>query len=155
MRAKMHVGEVQPQKNWLIGFHLLFKEINNSSGYVVIDGFHSLPGQRPCVFDFLTAIRRREAVDDAARAEILAKIGEFRVVGFWIIRQFGLFLSIQVIKVSVEFVEAMRRGQKLILVAKMVLAELACRIALRLEKLGDRRVFLAQSEVRARQTDFG
>ena len=74
---------------------------------------------------------------------------------FGIVRQFRLFLGVQVVEVAVEFVEAVHRRQELVAVAEMVLAELAGGIAERLEQLGDGRVFLLQSERGARQADLG
>jgi hypothetical protein len=68
------------------------------------------------------------AVHDAARPILRQKRG---VLG--VIRQFGFFLSVQVIEVAVELVEAMHGGQELVAVAKVVLAELARGIAERLE----------------------
>ena len=72
-----------------------------------------------------------------------------------IVRQFRLFLGVQVVEVAVELVEAVHGRQELVAVAKMVLAELAGRIAERLEQFGDRRIFLLQSERGAGQTDLG
>jgi len=70
---------------------------------------------------------------------------ELRIVGLWIIGKFRLFLGIEVIKIAVEFIETMRGGEKVILVAEMVLAELAGGIALGFEQFGDRRVLLAEA----------
>ena len=53
---------------------------------------------------------------------------------------FRLVLGIQMIEVAEELVEAMHRGQEFVAVAKMVLAELPGRIALRLEQFGDGRI---------------
>ena len=72
-----------------------------------------------------------------------------------IVRQFRLFLGVQVVEIAVELVEAVHGRQELVAVAEMVLAELAGGIAERLEQLGDRRVFLLQPERGARQADLG
>jgi hypothetical protein len=45
-----------------------------------------------------------------------------RIIGLRIIGKLRLFFGIEVIEIAVEFVEPMRGGKKLILVAKMVLA---------------------------------
>ena len=74
---------------------------------------------------------------------------------FRIVRQFRLFLGVEVIEIAVELVEAVHGRQELVAVAEMVLAELAGRIAERLEQFGDRRVFLLQPERGAGQTDLG
>ena len=72
-----------------------------------------------------------------------------RVVG--ILR---LLLRIEVVEVAEEFVEAMHRRQVLVAVAEMILAELASRVALRLEQLGERRVLVGQPFLGARQADL-
>ena len=76
--------------------------------------------------------------------------GLLRVVG--ILR---LLLGVQVVEVAEELVEAVVRGQHLVAVAEVVLAELAGHVALRLEQRGDRRVFLLHALGRARQADLG
>ena len=90
------------------------------------------------------------AVQHAARAELGAERRVLRVV-----RQFRLFLGVEVVEVAVELVEAVHGGQELVAVAQVVLAELAGGIALRLQQLGDRRVFLLQPYRGARQADLG
>ena len=90
------------------------------------------------------------AVHHAARAELRAERRVLRIV-----RQFRLFLGVQVIEIAVELVEAVHGRQEFVAVAEVVLAELAGRIAERLEQLGDRRVFLLQPERGARQADLG
>ena len=59
------------------------------------------------------------------------------------------------IEVAVEFVEAVHRGQELVAVAQVVLAELAGGIALHLQQFGNRRICLLQPERRTRQADLG
>ena len=44
----------------------------------------------------------------------------------------GLILGIEVVKIAEELVEAVNRGQKLVAVAEMVLAELSGRVTQRL-----------------------
>src|SRR5690349_16210780 len=51
-----------------------------------------------------------------------------------IVRMRRIFHPIEVIKIAEEFIEAVDRGQEVILVAKMVLAELSGNIALRLQR---------------------
>ena len=76
--------------------------------------------------------------------------GSLRIVG--VLR---LLLGVQVVEVAEELVEAVHGGQDLVVVAQMVLAELAGGIALRLEELGDGRVLRLQAERRARHADLG
>ena len=72
--------------------------------------------------------------------------GVLRVVGV-----LGLLLRVQVVEVAEELVEAVLGGQELVLVAEVVLAELAGLVAERLEQLGDRRIFGTQAEIGAGQ----
>ena len=58
------------------------------------------------------------------------------------------------VEVAEEFVEAVHRRQELVAVAQVVLAELAGRIALRLQQFGDRRILGRQALGRARQADL-
>ena len=59
------------------------------------------------------------------------------------------------VEVAEELVEAVHGRQELILVAQMVLAELAGGVAVRLEQFGDGRVFLLQADVGAGHADLG
>ena len=58
------------------------------------------------------------------------------------------------VEVAEELVEAVHRRQELVAVAEVVLAELAGRIALRLQDVGDGRVLLRQAFRRAGQADL-
>ena len=84
-------------------------------------------------------------VDHAARPEPLAEVRELlvgRIVGL-----LGLLLGVEVVEVAEELVEPVRRRQELVAVAEVVLAELAGRVPLRLERGRDRRVLGAQPDV--------
>ena len=83
-------------------------------------------------------------MEDAARAEPLAEVGE--VVGRRVVAQLWLLLGVEVVEVAEELVEAVDGRQVLVAVAEVVLAELAGRIAERLEQLGDGRILGAQPE---------
>ena len=63
--------------------------------------------------------------------------------------------GIQVIEIAEELVEAMDGGQVLVLVAQVVLAELAGGVAQRLEQFGDGGVLGLQADVGAGHTDLG
>ena len=98
----------------------------------------TLPKRGSTVVVFVSGL----AVQHAARAILRAERRVFRIV-----RQFRLFLGVEVVEIAVELVEAVHGRQKLVAVAQVVLAELPGRIAQRLEQLGDRRVFLLQPRV--------
>ena len=67
-----------------------------------------------------------DAVEDAARAELLLERRVLRVV--LVLR---LLLGVEVVEVAEELVEAVHGGQELVAVAEVVLAELAGGVALR------------------------
>ena len=127
----------------------------------LVHRFHTLARERAGVLDGLladaakTRVHRgivavaRLALQHAARAELGAELGILRVVG--ILR---LLLGVEVVEVAEEFVEPVDRRQELVAVAEMVLAELAGRVALRLEQLGERRILLGKSFLGARQADL-
>ena len=148
VRSKMHVGGVEPDKERRFGLVLAVDEVDGGLQELVVDGLHPLLGQWAGVLDATVGV----AVDHSARAEALAEVGEVlsrRVVG-----QLRLLLGVQVVQVAEELVEAVVAGQELVLVAKMVLAELAGRVPQRLEQLGDRRVLGLQPHVGAGQPDL-
>jgi len=59
-----------------------------------------------------------------------------------------------VVKIAKEFVEAVHGRQKFVAVTEMIFAELAGRIALRLEQVGDGGIGSRQPFLRRRQPDF-
>ena len=146
----------------LAGLVLPLDEVHGPGGDVVVDRHHPLLGQRTGVRADLLAdlaearihgrvvLVRGLAIHHAARSELRAERRILRVV-----RQFRLFLGVQVVEVAVELVKAVHGGQEFVAIPQVVLAELAGGIAERLEQLGDRRVFLLQSRRRARQADLG
>ena len=72
-----------------------------------------------------------------------------------IVRQFGFLFGVEVIQVAEELVEAVHRGQVLVAVAEVVLAELASGVALRLQRRRDRRILGLQAQRRPGQSDLG
>ena len=82
--------------------------------------------------------------------ELLAELRILRIV-----RQLGFLLGVEVIEVAEELVEAVHRGQVLVAVAEVVLAELAGGIALRLQRRRDGRVLCLQAQRRPGQAHLG
>ena len=68
---------------------------------------------------------------------------------FWagIVREFRLFLGIQVIEVAVELIETVGRGQKFVFVAQVIFAKLSGGIALFFQQLGNGGIFCPQSQI--------
>jgi hypothetical protein len=89
-------------------------------------------------------------VQHAARPEPLLELGILRVVGV-----LGLFLRVQVVEVAEELVEPVHRGQELVAVAEVVLAELAGDVAHGLQDLGDGGVLGLEAHIGSRQPHLG
>ena len=119
-------------------------------GHLFIDGFHALLGERAGILDPLPAFAVRPAVQYASGSEPLLELRVLRIV-----RVLRLFLRIEVVEVAEELVEAVHRRQELVLVAEMVLAELAGRVAQRLQQFGDGRVFRPQTDIGPGHADLG
>ena len=66
-----------------------------------------------------------------------------------------LLLGVEVVEVAEELVEAVVGRQIFVAVAEMVLAELAGRVAERLQRLGDRDVAILQADRRTGDADLG
>ena len=97
------------------------------------------------VFDRLRAVRIREAVQHAARSELLGEIR--KLLGIRIVFALRLFLCIQVVEVSEELVEAVHGRQEFVPIAEVILPKLAADVALWLEEFGDGRVFCLEAEL--------
>src|SRR5262245_25635862 len=71
-------------------------------------------------------------MNDPARAVLLSELGIL-----WIEVALGLLFGVEMIEVAEELVEAVVGRQMLVVVAEMVLAELAGRVALGLQDVGN------------------
>ncbi len=130
---------------------------------LLVHRLHALPGDRAGVLAFLLAPGaetrilarghrvRREAVENAARPELLPKFGIRRVRIVGVLR---LLLGVEMVEVAEKLVEAVHRRQEFVAVAQMVLAELAGDVALRLQELGERRILVGQALLGRRQADL-
>jgi hypothetical protein len=162
VRAEVHRRRVVPEEKRLVGLDLIFHPRDRSRGDFLIDRLHALLGERPRVFDRLLpdpAPARilgrivhigRLAVQHAAWSEFFEEAGHLRIVG-----KFGFFFGVQMVQIPEEFVEPVDRRKILVAVAEMVLAELTRGISLRLQQLGDRRIFFLKTNRRARHADVG
>ena len=149
MREDVHAGGVPPDEERLVGLLGAFHELERTGGDFLVHRLHALLGQRAGVLDRLLAdlaearvigrivLVRREAVQDAARAELRLEGRVLRIV-----HVLRLLFRIQVVEVAEPFIEPVNRGQHVVAVAEVVLAELAGRVTERLEQLGERRVGL-------------
>ena len=147
---EVHGGGVVPEEERLLGLGRVGHEAERVLGDLLVDGLHPLLGERPGVLDLLPALAVRPAVEHAAGTEALLELRVLRVV-----RVLGLLLGVQVVEVAEELVEAVHGGQELVLVAQVVLPELAGGVAERLQELGDGRVLRAEAQVGPRHPDLG
>ena len=164
MREGVHVGRIEPDEERLARVVRLLHEFLGARDEVVVAGLHALPRERAGVLDFLLADPaparldgrivgvRREGVHDAARPERLVKVRKLLLIG--IVVRFRLFLGVEVVEIAVELVEAVVGRQHRVEIAEMVLAELAGRVALVLERGGDGDEFLVHADRRAGNADL-
>src|SRR5215471_15119077 len=125
MRDNVHTGWVQPQEEWLTVLPGGVQELERVGEDLVVHRFHAFWAELAGIFDSLLpylapawlhrgVVRAgRPAMNDVARA--YRSLECRRVVGMT-----RVLHRIQVIEVTVEFVEAMQRGQEPVQVAKMV-----------------------------------
>src|SRR5205814_7767019 len=152
----------EPYEPWLAVLLALVDELGRGGEDLLVHRLHPLLRQWAGVLTALLAPLpeaavvgecarrvRRVAVEHAARAEPLLERGVLRVVGV-----LGLLFGIQMVEVAEELVEAVDRRDELVAVAEVVLAELARRVALRLEQVGDRRVLVGEPLGSAREADL-
>ena len=137
--AEVHVGGVPPDEEGLTLSMSVPDELDRAIGDIVIDGLHAFFGQWTGVFNGLlpntteTWVHGRIidiggfAVHHTTRAKALPELWILGIVGM-----LRLFLGVEMVKVAIEFIKTVDRGQELIAVAQMVLAKLSGNIALRL-----------------------
>ena len=146
----VHAGRVEPDEEWFLLFICLVDEVESPSKKFFVDRLHAFLRERTRVLALLVApfakpwiwrgrVRTRgHAFQHAARREPRLEGGILRVV-----LVFRLLFGVQVVHVAEKHVEAVHGRQMLVAVAQMVLAELACHVALGLKQVGNGRVFVA------------
>jgi len=162
--AAVHVRRVEPEEERGVSGCLAVDEVEPVLEDLVVDRLHPLPRERSRVLDALLAdpapawlvggvvLVRGPAVQDAARPEPLAEVRE--VLGRRVVRRLRVLLGVEVVEVAEELVEAVQRGQELVAVAQVVLAELPGGVAERLEQLRDRRILRPQADRRRGDADL-
>jgi hypothetical protein len=162
---EVHPGGVEPHEEGLLLLAGTSDEVLGRTEELHIAGLHALLRERPGILDLLLAdpaparllggvVRFcRPGVDDAARAEHLPEIGKFLLIR--VVHVLGLLLGVQVVEVPEELVEPVDRGQVLVLVAEVVLSELAGDVAERFEQLGNGDVLGLEADIRAGHTHLG
>ena len=132
MRPDMHPCAVPPDKEGFVSLDCPLHEVQRFYSDLHIDRFHTFDRQRPGVFN--SSISKR--VDYTTWTELLLEFRIFRIVGM-----FRLLLSIQMIEVTEELIEAVVGRQHVVAITQVVFAELAGRVTLLLEQHGDSWVF--------------
>ena len=92
-------------------------------------------------------------MQDAAGPESLTPVGDF-LIGR-VVRMLRLLLCVEVVEVPEELVEAVVGRKELVPIAEVVLAELPGDVALLLERRGDRRIVLMETDRRSGKPDLG
>ena len=164
VRAQVHVRGVHPHEERRLGVVLAADEVQRGGRGLVVDGLHPLLGQRPGVLDALLADASvlgllgrivgvgRPRADHAPRQQLVVQRRKVVLVG--VVGALGLFFGVEVVEVAEELVEAVRRREIDVAITEVVLAELAGRVAVRLEQLGDRRVLRRQTGRGAGEPDL-
>src|SRR3977135_2449230 len=145
VREYVHASGVPPAEERLALLLCPFNKGQARGKKLLVNCLHALRGEGASVRDFLHAIGVRPAMQHAAWSELLLELRILRIVG-----TLRFLLSIEVIEVAEEFVEAMSSGKKLVTVAEVVLTELSGHIPEGFQKLGDGRVFRLQAKVGSR-----
>ena len=129
VREDVHAGRVEVAEERLVGLVLPVDEVERRGEELLVDRLHALLGQRAGVLDLAVG----GATGCTPRGpKLLPELRVLRIVG--VLR---LLLGVEVVEVAEELVEAVVGRQELVLVAEVVLAELAGGVAERLQELGD------------------
>jgi hypothetical protein len=144
VRDHMHASRIQPEEERLALRSGLIEELEGVSENFVVHRLHA-PGTKlarvldPLLADLAPARLHgrvvdvgREAVDHVARTD--GRLEVLRIVGMA-----RVLHRVEVIEVSVKFVEAVHGRQELVQVAEVVLAKLAGGVAQTFERRGDGR----------------
>jgi hypothetical protein len=131
MCEDVHPRRVEIAEPWCAIFCLSIDEVEGASQELLVDGFHAFLRKRPRVLDCLFTDLPKVFIDSrivfiggfafqhASRAEPFSERRILRVIVI-----VGLFLRIEVVEVTKEFVESVKGWQMFVPVAKMILAEL-------------------------------
>ena len=151
--AEVHVRGVQPDEERGVAVLGLAHEAQGLGDHLVVDRLHPLLGERPGVLDALGAVVVGPGVDDPSRAEVLAEVREL-LLGR-VVLLLGLLLGVEVVQVAEELIEPVGRGEELVTVTEVVLAELAGGVPEGLEGSCDGRVLGPQPKVHAGHPHLG
>ena len=161
----MHVRGVEPDEEGLARVVLALDEILGRRNKFVVARFHALFRERTGVghslFSDFTPTRLfgrivrigRPGMHHPARSKSFAEVREILLAR--VVVHFRLFFGVEVIEVAEELVEAVVGRQHAVEIAKMVLPELAGRVALVLQARGDGHELLRHAGRGAWDADLG
>ena len=165
MGVEMHVRGVEPDEEGLARVVLALDEILGRRNKFVVARFHALFRERTGVghslFSDFTPTRLfgrivrigRPGMHHPARSKSIAEVREILLAR--VVVHFRLFFGVEVIEVAEELVEAVVGRQHAVEIAKMVLPELAGRVALVLQARGDGHELLRHAGRGAWDADLG
>lgn len=116
---------------------------------ILVDRLHPLARERAGILTNLLAHRSEAlvlggvvyvaslAIQHAARPE---HHKEFWIL--WIVRLFGFFFGVQVIEISIEFIETVHSGKVLVAVTEVVFPNLCAQVAVWFEQFDDSRILI-------------
>src|SRR5215467_4763077 len=138
MSDDVHTCRVKPAEERLAARLGPVDKLHAMRQDLVVDGLHSIRIERARIFDPLLAdlaptwldgrivLVRRPAVQHVARADLVDESG-------WVVGMRRVFHGVEVIKIAEELFEAVNCRQIFVEIAQVILSELACRVAHRLE----------------------
>ena len=160
MRNDVHPGRVEPEEERLVTCPCAVEELECICEDLIIHRLHAFRTELPRILDLLfpdlaparlhggIVHVRRPGMDHVSRADLVPKV-------LWVVGMARVLHRVEVIQIAEEFVEAMHRGQELIQVAKVILAELPGGIAHGLERLGEGDCLVRETDRRASLADRG
>src|SRR6266496_1876583 len=149
VRPDVHASGIPPEEERLVSLLRVGHETQRLRGEFVVHRSHPFDVERAGQLDLLRTVRVRPSMKHAARGILLPHLRVFEIV--WVLR---LLFSVKVVKRTIELAEAVRGGQMFVAVAEVVLSELPCDVALRLEHFGDGDIARKQTFLRARQSNL-
>src|SRR6185503_19466789 len=138
MGEDVHARRVEPTEERLVSFVLSVHEVEGCGEELFVDSFHSLLRQRASVFNLSVGV----GMNHSAWTEAFLERRVLRIV-----RILWFFFRVEVIEVAEELIKPMFSRQELILVAKVILAKLTCRVTERFKDLGDGWVLGTQANI--------
>src|SRR5262249_55644601 len=105
MGPDMHSRCIKPDEERFILLRSFFNKFFRGVMYFCVNRLHPFTVKRPGVFNLLLSIRCGPGMKDSSWSVFLPKLRIFRIV-----IALGLFLGVEVIEITEEFIEPVHRG---------------------------------------------